>query len=101
MDKMADYAMNMILSIYQALESVEIIGISAKGYESGYENFANLIRNYTNQQEYLSVTELVEEVIDKTGYREMLQAEKTIESQSRLENIDEFLSVTKAFEANK
>ena len=31
----------------------------------------------------------------------MLQAEKTIEAQSRLENIDEFLSVTKAFEENK
>ena len=48
----------------------------------------------------MSVTELVEEVIDKTGYREMLQVENTIEAQSRLENIDEFLSVTKAFEAN-
>src|SRR4051812_27797245 len=30
----------------------------------------------------------------------MLRAEKSIEAQSRLENIDEFLSVTKAFEAN-
>ena len=49
-------------------------------------------------QEYLSVTELVEEVIEKTGYREMLKAEKTIEAQSRFENIDEFLSVTKSFE---
>ena len=51
-------------------------------------------------QEYLSVTELVEEVLEKTGYREMLKAEKSIESQSRLENIDEFLSVTKNFEEN-
>ena len=38
-------------------------------------------------QEYLSVTELVEEVLEKTGYREMLKAEKSIEAQSRLENI--------------
>ena len=37
-------------------------------------------------------------MLDKTGYREMLQREKTIESESRLENIEEFLSVTKAFE---
>ena len=99
MDKVADYALQYDLSIYQALESVEIIGISAKATKAARE-FANLIQNYTNQQEYLSVTELVEEVIDKTGYREMLQAEKTIEAQSRLENIDEFLSVTKAFEKN-
>ena len=99
MDKVADYALQYDLSIYQALESVEIIGISAKATKAARE-FANLIQNYTNQQEYLSVTELVEEVIDKTGYREMLHAEKTIEAQSRLENIDEFLSVTKAFEKN-
>ena len=96
-DKVADYALQYDLSIYQALESVEMIGIKCKGTKAARE-FPNLIQNYTNQQEYLSVTELVEEVIDKTGYREMLKAEKTIEAQSRLENIDEFLSVTKAFE---
>lgn len=99
MDKVANYALEYDFSLYQALESVEMIGISAKATKAARE-FATLIYNYTNQQEYLSVTELVEEVIDKTGYREMLQAEKTLESQSRLENIDEFLSVTKAFEEN-
>ncbi|MFP3361413.1 ATP-dependent DNA helicase PcrA, partial [Planococcus sp. SIMBA_143] len=41
-----------------------------------------------------------EEVIEKTGYRDMLKTEKTIEAQSRLENIDEFLSVTQNFEKN-
>ena len=49
-------------------------------------------------QEYLSVTELTEEVIKRSGYREMLEAEKTLEAESRLENIEEFLSVTKNFE---
>lgn len=99
LDKVAEYAIQHDLSFFQALESVELIGISAKATKAARE-FANLIQNYTHQQEYLSVTELVEEVIDKTGYREMLQIEKTIEAQSRLENIDEFLSVTKAFESN-
>lgn len=99
MDKVADYADQYDVSIYKALESVEMAGISGKATKAARE-FHTLITNYTNQQEYLSVTELVEEVIEKTGYREMLQAEKTIESQSRLENIDEFLSVTKAFEDN-
>jgi DNA helicase-2/ATP-dependent DNA helicase PcrA len=49
-------------------------------------------------QEFLSVTELVEDILDKSGYREMLKAEKSIEAQSRLENLDELLSVTKNFE---
>ncbi|WP_110926336.1 DNA helicase PcrA [Bacillus massiliglaciei] len=98
MDKVADYAAQYDLSIYNALEA-EMIGISGKATKAA-RDFHTMITNYTNQQLYLSVTELVEEVIDKTGYREMLQAEKTIEAQSRLENIDEFLSVTKAFEDN-
>jgi DNA helicase-2/ATP-dependent DNA helicase PcrA len=49
-------------------------------------------------QEFLSVTEMVEELLDKSGYRDMLKAEKSLESQSRLENLDELLSVTKNFE---
>ena len=60
--------------------------------------FHGLIQDFTQMQEFLSVTELVEQVIEKTGYRAMLKNEKTIEAESRLENIEEFLSVTKAFE---
>ncbi|MCL6571151.1 MAG: ATP-binding domain-containing protein, partial [Bacillus sp. (in: Bacteria)] len=56
------------------------------------------IQNYIQMQEFLSVTELVEEVLEKTGYREMLKAEKSLEAQSRLENLEELLSVTKNFE---
>src|SRR5690606_41998018 len=35
---------------------------------------------------------------EKSGYRDMLIAEKSLEAESRLENIDEFLCVTKSFE---
>jgi DNA helicase-2/ATP-dependent DNA helicase PcrA len=83
--------------MYQALDAIELIGLSPKITKAATE-FRNLIRNYSDMQEYLSVTELVEEVIDKSGYVEMLKAEKSIESESRLENIEEFMSVTKNFE---
>jgi len=96
-DKIANFATMHDLSMYQALETIEMIGLSPKAEKAAIE-FRNLIRNYTHQQEYLSVTELVEEVLDKSGYREMLKAEKSLESQSRLENLDEFLTVTKSFE---
>ncbi|MDQ0215566.1 superfamily I DNA/RNA helicase [Oikeobacillus pervagus] len=96
-DKMARYAQDNDISIYRALEEADFIGLSPKITKSAIQ-FKDLIKNYTQMQEYLSVTELVEEVLDKSGYREMLKAEKTIESQSRLENIEEFLSVTKNFE---
>ncbi|MFP5115473.1 DNA helicase PcrA [Bacillaceae bacterium C204] len=96
-DKIADFADMHDLSLFQALESVELLGLSPKITKAARE-FRDLIGNYTNMQEFLSVTELVEEVLDKTGYREMLKAEKSLEAQSRLENLEELLSVTKSFE---
>lgn len=96
-DKIADFANMHDISMYEALASVDLIGLSPKITRAAAE-FHHLIKGYTNMQEYLSVTELVEEVLEKTGYRDMLKAEKSIESESRLENIDEFLSVTKSFE---
>jgi DNA helicase-2/ATP-dependent DNA helicase PcrA len=97
LDKIADFAAMHDLSLYQALESIELVGLSPKTTKAAIE-FRDLIGNYTRMQEFLSVTELVEEVLDKSGYREMLKAEKSLEAQSRLENLDELLSVTKNFE---
>lgn len=96
-DKIARYAADNDISIFAALKEIDFIGVSPKIAKAAYE-FYELIKNYTQMQEYLSVTELVDEVLDKSGYREMLHAEKSLEAQSRLENIDEFLSVTKSFE---
>lgn len=96
-DKIADFAAMHDISMYQALDSVELIGLSPKITKACRE-FRDLINGYSQQQEFLSVTELVEEVLEKSGYREMLKAEKTIEAQSRLENLEELLSVTKNFE---
>jgi DNA helicase II / ATP-dependent DNA helicase PcrA len=96
-DKLANYAIQHDISIFKALGEVDFIGLSPKATNALIE-FRDLITNLANMQDYLSVTELVEEVLSKTGYREMLKAEKTIEAQSRLENIDEFLSVTQSFE---
>ncbi|HJV17572.1 MAG TPA: DNA helicase PcrA [Bacillales bacterium] len=96
-DKIANFAGMHDISLYQALESVELIGLSPKTTKAAAE-FRDLIHKYTQMQEYLSVTELVEEILEKSGYREMLKAEKSIEAQSRLENLDELLSVTQNFE---
>ncbi|RDI36701.1 DNA helicase PcrA [Falsibacillus pallidus] len=97
LDKISRFAQINGISMFQALQEIDHIGLSPKITKASAE-FRDLIRNYTAMQEYLSVTELVEEVLEKSGYREMLKVEKTIEAQSRLENIDEFLSVTKSFE---
>ncbi|KIY23188.1 DNA helicase PcrA [Mesobacillus subterraneus] len=98
-EKISNFTTMHDLSMFQALETIEMIGLSPKAEKAAAE-FRTLISHYTQQQEYLSVTELVEEILDKTGYRDMLKAEKSLESESRLENIEEFLSVTKSFEAS-
>lgn len=96
-EKIATYAIENDLSIFKALYEVSSIGLTPRAMNA-LENFRNLIEGFSKMQDYLSVTELVEEVIEKSGYRAMLEKENTIESQSRLENLEEFLSVTKAFE---
>jgi DNA helicase II / ATP-dependent DNA helicase PcrA len=96
-DKIVSYASENGLSVFEALGELEHIGLSARIAASLIE-FRRQLEQWAQLQEYVSVTELVEEVLDKSGYREMLKAEQTLEAQSRLENIDEFLSVTKHFE---
>jgi DNA helicase II / ATP-dependent DNA helicase PcrA len=96
-DKIANFATMHDISMFQALDSIELLGLSPKITKACRE-FRDLINGYSRMQEFLSVTELVEEVLEKSGYLEMLKAEKSIEAQSRIENLEELLSVTKNFE---
>lgn len=96
-DRMAGFALDNDRSIFDALQEVDFMGLTPRA-ANAVAAFRDLITDLTKMQEFLSVTELVEQVIEKSGYREMLEKEKTIEAQSRLENIEEFLSVTEAFE---
>ncbi len=97
LDRIAQYALQNEMSMFRALGEVERIGLPAKAMNA-CRDFYQMISGLNQMQEYLSVMELTEEVIKRTEYREMLKAEKTLEAESRLENIDEFLSVTKNFE---
>lgn len=97
LEKISRYATENGLSLFQALGELEEIGLSAR-IAAPLNEFRRQIEHWGQMQEFLSVTELVEDVLEKSGYRDMLRAEKTLEAQSRLENIDEFLSVTKHFE---
>lgn len=98
-ERMMQFAFEQDRSVFDALKEVDFMGLSGRATNSAIY-FRSMIERFTQQQDYMSVTELVEEVLEKSGYREMLKAEKTIEAESRLENINEFLSVTKTFEEN-
>ncbi|WP_085505281.1 DNA helicase PcrA [Thalassobacillus devorans] len=98
-EKMQAYAADHDISLFEAAAEVDFVGVSARAAKA-IMAFRTMIDNWTKQQEFLSATDMVQEVIDKTGYEEMLKNEKSIEAQSRLENIEEFKSVTKNFEEN-
>lgn len=96
-DKLQSFANQQGLSLYKAIQEVGYLGLPART-TNAILAFNDMITNLIEMTDYLSVTELVEEVLKRTGYRESLQVEKTLEAQARLENIDEFLSVTQEFE---
>ncbi|MEN1969602.1 DNA helicase PcrA [Lentibacillus sp. N15] len=97
-DRLRDYATQHDLSFYEAVKDVALIGISKKATQA-LEEFTALIRTFSQQQEFLTATDMVEAVLERTGYETMLKNENTLESQSRLENLEEFMTVTKDFEA--
>ncbi len=98
-DKLATYAIQNGLSIFSALQEVEQTGLSARAVTKLRE-FSEQLGHWIQMQDYLSITELVEDLLGKTGYRDVLKNEQSIEAQSRLENIDEFITVTQEFEKN-
>ena len=68
--------------------------------DSGKElDFKNLIRELQNDALNMSLTELVDDVLDKSGMKHELEIEKTLDSELRLENLMEFKSITASFEA--
>ena len=60
--------------------------------------YKNIILDLQEESTHLSLTELVEKVLDKSGLKEELERENSVEAETRLENLEEFKSITKAFE---
>ncbi|WP_458102863.1 DNA helicase PcrA [Enterococcus faecalis] len=84
-------------ALLEAAQNVDLANISGKaGKELG--NFGMMIQDLTKTVPYLTITELVKETLQRSGYREALMAQNNLESQARLENLDEFLSVTQEFD---
>ena len=87
----------MSVSFYDALrvaEEVPSIGRSL----SKIDGFVTFIQSLKSKAESYTVRELLEEVIELTGYVAELQAEDTDESKARIENIDELISKTESYQ---
>lgn len=95
--RVQDYAVDHELSFYEALEQADQIPALGRG-AAKLEPFVSFIRRLRSQAEFYSVKELLQQIIDDTGYVEELQKEDTEEAQTRIENIDELITKVVTYE---
>ena len=96
-NRVQEYATEQNVSFYEALSEISKIPGGGRA-AAKIESFVTLIRTLRTQEDYFSVQELLQEVIDRTGYVKELEAEGTEEARARIENIDELKNKIIAYE---
>ena len=97
LNRVADYAAEQNLSFYNALKMADDIPTLGKS-AAKIHPFVNFIQVMRSKLELIGVSELLQEIIDETGYVKELEAESTEEAQARIENIDELISKVVTYE---
>lgn len=95
--KLRDFADIHGWSLLQAAVDVELTPLTGKA-RGELARFGQMVKDITKMVPFLTITEVVEMVLDKSGYIDDLKAQNTLESHSRLENLEEFLTVTQEFD---
>ena len=86
-EKLTEYANENNLSLFEAITD-----------DKKQKEFKELIKKLQDVSEHITLTELIDKVLDSTGIKEELESEETLEADIRLENLEEFKSITKSFE---
>ena len=98
-DKVQTYANEHEMSFFDVLANAD--GIPELGRSAAkLKNFALTILAFRAKAEELSLTELMEDILEVTGYRKELELEGTEEADARIENIDELISKVTSYEDN-
>ncbi len=96
--KVQDYADMREISFYDALrEADEIMDIS-RATAAKLKPFVNMIQAFRSKLEFYSLKDLIEDVIETTGYVKELETSNEEDAEGRIENIDELISKIVAFE---
>lgn len=96
-EKLREFANTQDMSLLEASHHIVLSSIKGKAAQAIWD-LATILYNLRERLDELTITELVEEVLAKTGYLDALAVQGTIESNARIENIQEFLSVTTHFD---
>lgn len=96
-EKLADFAQEHNWSLLEATRNIELSSLPARA-RTTLAKFALDITVLQAKITSSTITEILEETIDRTGYVQELRAQDTLEAKTRIENIEELLTVTKQFD---
>src|SRR6266699_2390025 len=95
--RLQTYASNHGISLWESLEFAEEAGVGAAPLKA-VAAFRTLLQSLQSGALELEVSELVQRVLDRSGYLEALEAERTIEAQGRIENLQELVGVAQEYQ---
>lgn len=97
LDKLRQFAYESDQSLLEAASNLLMSPLKGKAAQA-IMDLANILGQLRQDLDQMSITDLAEALLEKTGYLDSLRLQNTLESQARIENIEEFLSVTKNFD---
>ncbi len=99
--KLAELADNNDLSIFKILNDIDNYEDFSPRHKALLTGFRDIINNLIAKQNSFSLSEFVSHTLEYSGYLAELKAEDTVENQSRLENLQEFINVVREFELDE
>ena len=99
-EKIEDRASLKEESIYSVLIDIEDNSDISRKARSSISEFVDLMSTLRSFRDVYSVSQIIEKVLDATGYIDELEKEKNGEGEDRIENLKEFISVALEFESN-
>lgn len=97
--RVQDYADGRAISFFDALCEADQIMAVGKG-AAKIKPFTTMIRAFRSKMAYYSLEELVQDVLESTGYVKELEDSDEEDAQDRIQNIDEFISKVVAYESS-
>ena len=96
LDKIQEISNRTGTSMYEIIKHAEEFDLNR--VKANAEEFINLIEELRLKKQELSISELLKEVLNKSGYTRALELENTVEAETRMQNLEEFLTVAIEFE---
>jgi len=96
LEKIENISIANNISMYQVIKRADEFGLNKVFLNS--REFVQTIEGLVSKKEELSIMQIVTEVLNKSGYTKALELENTVEAESRLANLEEFLTVVGEFE---